>query len=621
MSSKNVPKPEYPRPQFVRENNWINLNGEWEFNFDDENIGLKEKWYDIERKKKFDKKITVPFCFQSKLSGINDQSFHDVVWYRKEFNQLKGFKGKRLLLHFEAVDYLCRIYLNGIFIGSHEGGYVGFSFDITDYISESNSLVVRVEDPSTDCEIPRGKQFWEEKYSNIFYPRVTGIWETVWLEAVNLNNYIEKVKITSNVDKAEIIIHFNIFGKGFKELNLKVVSTYQEKIIFEDNINLENLGELKKSIKGKSTIKEKMDFYEKTWRYVKNPNQFRIKFEIKKEHLRLWNVDDPNLYELELILYNAESNEIYDKVKSYFGMRKISILNNKIMLNNKPIYQKLVLVQGYWENSLYTAPSDEAIIKDIQFIKEFGFNGLRTHQKTFSRRYVYWCDKLGLLIWGEMGNAFMFSKESQVRFFNQYVEMITRDYNHPSIVAWVLLNEGWGVNRAEQDKRMVNYSVSLYYFIKSIDPTRLIIDDDGWWHTKTDICTKHFYLDLKLLPKNYEEEINFKEYEPFIPKFYLDPFEYSGEPIIYSEIGGFGFDYFQNLKNTFCQAKVRSSDELFEKIVNLLKAFDKRKDWIQGFCYTELYDQFQEINGLLTIDRVPKFLPEKLKKEISKLFY
>ena len=205
LNEKTIPRPEYPRPQFVRQNNWKNLNGEWDFAFDDNNIGLKERWYKKEESIKFDKKIIVPFCFQSKLSGIGDESFHDIVWYRREFILPDNFAYKRILLHFGAVDYSCTVYLNGEFVGTHEGGYIGFNLDISDFIEKKNVLVLRIEDPSTNLEIPRGKQYWEKEARGIFYQRITGIWQTVWLEAISLEYHIKYIKITPFIDKSEII--------------------------------------------------------------------------------------------------------------------------------------------------------------------------------------------------------------------------------------------------------------------------------------------------------------------------------------------------------------------------------------------------------------------------------
>jgi hypothetical protein len=303
-------------------------------------------------------------------------------------------------------------------------------------------------------------------------------------------------------------------------------------------------------------------------------------------------------------------------------MRKIAIDNNgKITLNNKPIYQKLVLVQGYWPESLYTAPSDEAIRLDIQYIKNFGFNGLRTHQKAFDPRFLYWCDREGLLVWSEMGSNYAYSIEAQKRFINQYIEMIDRDFNHPSIIVWTILNEGWGVFLADKNPKKVDFITSLYYLVKSIDSSRLIIDNDGWWHTKTDICTKHFYANIKELSSTFEGELERSYVAPNFPKVYLEPFKYNHEPIIYSEIGGVAMDFYGNMRKFRGVGKVNSSEELLEYVCDLIQNFAERKGWIQGFCYTQLYDQFQEINGLLTFDRTPKFSPDVLRKQLIKLIY
>lgn len=636
MTLKNretIPRPEYPRPQFKRENNWINLNGEWDFTFDDDNVGLKEKWYKKDKKEKFDKKIIVPFCFQSELSGIGDPSFHDVVWYRREFELPHDFNDNRVLLHFGAVDYCCSVYLNGEFVGNHEGGYIGFSVNITDFIENYNVLVLRVEDPSTDLEILRGKQYWFEKASGIFYPRVTGIWQTVWLEFVSLKCYLKWIKFTPDVDSSEIFVECEVYGLGFPELRLSTKISFKDQIIAEEEINLSFLGDIRLK-RDRKLLKVKGDM-----RQLQNPNSFKYKIPIPRDLLYLWDVKNPLLYDVFFKLYNNVSKKNYDEVMSYFGMRKISLsekrssehwqidkrgadtnLNRQVLLNNKPIYQKLFLVQGYWPDGLYTAPTDDAIKLDIQYIKDFGFNGLRTHQKAFDPRFLYWCDKMGVLVWGEIGNAFQFSTRAQIRLIKEFSEEIERDYNHPSIVVWTVLNEGWGVPGAHKDRTKVDYTASLYHLIKSLDSTRLIVDDDGWYHCQTDLCTIHLYERYESLPKSFEEEIKFHLPSPYA--IYLEPYEYNDEPIIYSEIGGYGLDFHGDMEEgAWSYRNVSSGNELLEKVVKLLKIFDERKAWIHGFCYTELYDQFQEINGLLTMSREPKFEPSRLKNELDKMFY
>ncbi|GAI63924.1 unnamed protein product, partial [marine sediment metagenome] len=231
------------------------------------------------------------------------------------------------------------------------------------------------------------------------------------------------------------------------------------------------------------------------------------------------------------------------------------------------------------------------------------------------------CDKMGVLVWGEIGNAYRFSVKSQLKLINEFVAEVERDYNHPSIIAWAPLNEGWGVSGAERDPKRGYYTSSLYFLIKSIDPTRLIIDDDGWWHTENnDVCTRHFYSTTNFLPATLEEEI--RSHKGSVPKTYLKPYEYKGEPIIYSEIGGFGYDFKEKVEKKWGYGGlIKDPEGFFEKVLDLFKEFDARKEWIQGFCYTELYDQFQEINGLLTFDREPKFPPHKLKEKLDTMFY
>ena len=318
-----IPRPEYPRPQLVREDNWSNLNGEWDFAFDDKNRGLIERWYLRENSNNFDKKILVPFCFQSKLSGIEDLSFHEVFWYRKEFTIKKQNNNKKILLHFGAVDYSCAIYLNDAYVGSHKGGYIGFSLDITNYIEENNILVVRIEDPSEDLEIPRGKQYWKEDIESIFYPRVSGIWQTVWLEFLSPEFQIEELKITPNIDKSEIMFEIDINGMGFSELCLIVEILFDNQTIAQDNIIIDFIGKIGKR-KNKKIFKERIEMFNKKMFY-ENPNRFKFKVTIPNNLLFLWDIDNPNLYDLSLKIQNEKTGEIYDEISSYFGMRKISI--------------------------------------------------------------------------------------------------------------------------------------------------------------------------------------------------------------------------------------------------------------------------------------------------------
>jgi hypothetical protein len=637
--SKDIPRPEYPRPQLKRDNYWQNLNGLWDFQFDNTNIGIKEKWFKKEQKDIFQMKILVPFTYQSKLSGIGENEFHDIVWYRREFQLPSETLNQRIFLNCGAIDYYCNIYINGYLVGSHEGGYSSFQVDITNYVEKENLLVIRVEDPSESGEIPRGKQFWEKESKWIFYPRVTGIWQTIWIELADSQFYIEKIRLFPDIDKSQIIIEPKIYGKGYENLFLNVVVYFGQEIVSQLELNLDFVGNINKKRRDRTIVKQKENSIDKLFR-TNSLNKFKLKLKIPKEKLFLWSPEKPDLYDIEIKIYDKDSGKIFDKISSYFGMRKISLSeepkNNKVMLqneseiesntklillNDKPLYQKLFLVQGYWKDTFYTPPSVEAIKKDLVYIKKCGFNGLRSHQKRSDPLFLYFCDKMGLLVWAEIGSAFAFSIESQCRFLNQYLEMIDHDFNHPSIIVWTLLNEGWGVPGAEYDQQKIDYTLSLFHLIKSVDPTRLVIDDDGWYHTQTDICTKHFYWDPEKLPKSYEEEKNMTYPQKGYPSIYIGNYKYEGEPIIYSEVGGYVFDYFGTFKNPVGFNKSSSEEELLNKIIKLLEELNRRKKWIHGFCYTELYDQFQEVNGLLTMERIPKFSPKRLKAVLDNLFY
>ncbi|MBY8992639.1 MAG: glycoside hydrolase family 2, partial [Candidatus Lokiarchaeota archaeon] len=330
----NLPRPEYPRPQFVRENNWINLNGEWEFAFDDANRGLKEKWYKDESNTHLDKKILVPFCFQSKLSGIEDLSFHDIIWYRRKFEISKEFQDKKVVLHFGAVDYTCIVYLNGERVGIHEGGYIGFSLDITNFIQETNVLILRVEDPSQDLSIPRGKQYWQENLETIFYPRVSGIWQTVWLEFLSSECHLNSVKMIPDIDLSELMIEFHVNGTNFSDIFLLFQILTDGREVAKEEIQLDFLG---KNVLKRNNKEHKNKLFPKT------PDCFKFKVSIPKDSLYLWDMNNPILYNINFKIYNKKTNKQYDSVRSYFGMRKISISEKKasftkqVLLNNNPI--------------------------------------------------------------------------------------------------------------------------------------------------------------------------------------------------------------------------------------------------------------------------------------------
>lgn len=582
---------EYPRPQLVRDN-WMNLNGKWQFNFDDQNIGLKEKWYQEE--KNFNLNIEVPFAYQTELSGIHDTGFHDWVWYRRQFEVPENMKGKKIILHFGAVDYRAMVFVNGQLTGCHEGGHTSFSFDITNYLKGGQEqLVVRVEDPSCDETIPRGKQFWKENSESIWYTRTTGIWQTVWLEAVS-ETHLETVKFTPDIDSGDIAVEFEVMG-DFKKKTLLIEISFRGHVVAEEVITIE-------------------EHFTKRVFNIFNRKIFRTNFH---DNGWTWTPESPNLFDVKIKV--CDGTKILDEVVSYFGMRKIHTEDGMVFLNNKPYYQKLVLDQGYWQKGLLTAPTDSDLKKDIELAKKMGFNGCSKHQKVEDPRFLYWADRLGFLVWGECASFASYSNEAAARLTREWLEIIERDYNHPCIVAWVPLNESWGVPHIRKNKRQINHSLSMYHMIHSLDETRLVISNDGWELTKTDICAIHNYnhgqKDEVQKYKHFKESISTKEKliesRPAGRKIYTKGFSYSGEPILLTEFGGIGFQ--AGKENGWGYTSVIDQKEYLEEYRRIMEAvFSSRA--LHGYCYTQLTDVEQEINGILTYDRQPKCDLDEIKK-------
>lgn len=575
---------EYPRPQFKRDL-WLNLNGEWEFEFDDEKVGENKKWYLGD--KIFSKKIQVPFCFQSKLSGICDKDFHDTVWYKRSFELMEKFKDKRIILHIGASDYKSSIWVNGKFAERHEGGHTPIQVDITNFLIDGyNTLAVKAQDYSKDFDLPKGKQSCLKESKSIFYTRTTGIWQTVWLEVVG-DTCLDKIKMTPDIDTNTIGIRTFINGNEKENnLSLRVRILFDGEEVIEDEFSINN------------QVEERL-----------------VKLHDFNDHRegRWWTPEKPNLYDVEFELLCE--GEVLDKVVSYFGMRKVSVEKGYFNLNNRPYFQKLVLDQGYFPDGILTAPSDDDIKRDIEFTKALGFNGTRKHQKVEDPRYLYWCDKLGLLVWGEMANANDYSEEYVKRFTKEWQEVIERDYNHPCIVVWVPINESWGVPNIQIEKCQQYHSLTMYYLTKSLDATRLVLSNDGWEHTKSDLITIHDYEPkAEILEKSYSTIENITNKLFGDRHLYADVYKYEGEPILVTEFGGIAYKKDKVEGWGYSEAK-DDADFLnrLKAVVNPLLS----SPLVKGFCYTQLTDIEQEINGLLTYDRNPKVDIIKIKEIID----
>jgi beta-galactosidase/beta-glucuronidase len=573
-----IPRPEYPQPQFQRER-FVSLNGAWDFEFDDANAGLDADW--ASGSQKFTRNITVPYCFESRLSGIGDTSFHPWIWYRRAFRVPEEWKGQRVVLHFGAVNYWAMVWVNGKFSGSHEGGETPFSFDVTPMLQPGeNSLTVRAHFPPADRSIPRGKQYWEPKSKSIFYTRTSGIWQSVWMEPVGVS-YLERVKITPSLDGV-VRLDWEV-ARPQPDLEVSAAASFR--------------GEPAASATGKT-------------------NGARATATLRIVTPRQWSPDSPNLYDITLEL--RHNGALLDRVRSYFGFRTIAAERGKVLLNGQPVFLKMVLDQGYWPESNLTPPTDEAIQYDIRMTKEMGFNGARKHQKLEDPRYLYWADRMGFLVSSEMANAYEFDDAYVERFTHEWTEAVERDYNHPSIVIWVPINESWGVPDLH-DPRQQNHLKALYTLTHSLDATRLAIDNEGWEHTDmTDLFAIHDYARTgDLLYGRYKNLGQPGSGVPDNARPSLIPgYHYNGSPVVLSEFGGIAFippGHDVPPEAWGYSGVEKTADGALERLRGLYTAI-AHVPGFAGLCYTQLTDVEQEINGLMTYDRRPKFDPRKLQE-------
>lgn len=573
---------DYPRPQFVRKE-WKNLNGEWNFIFDDKDEGETKgyfKYFPI------DKKIIVPFTYETKLSGIEDESVHYIVWYNRKINISKEQLKNKVILNFEGSDYKTKIWVNGNYIGENIGAYSRFSFDIEKYMIEGeNDITIKVED-SLSKDQPRGKQRYKKESWKCWYIQTTGIWKTVWLECVS-KKYLKAVKITPKTDKVQLEIETNLLEKDIEKQKYYI----ETEISFNGQI-LNNTKEIINSN------------YEKIEIDIVNQG---IKHDIQK-----WSIHNPNLYDINYKLYFED--EVIDNVNSYFGIREIAIKGDKIYLNEEELYLKLILDQGYWKESHLTPSSEQILIKDIESALAFGYNGIRKHQKVEDERFLYWCDVKGVLVWSEMANCYNFDDNSLQNFTNEWIRVVKQNYNHPSIVTWVPINESWGIPEVSVCQKEQSFATSLYYLTKAMDNTRPVISNDGWEHTISDIITIHDYKQYdELLYQEYIDEEkkvlnNLKEYNGK-HRLFANGYKYEGQPVIMSEYGGIAI----NSEEGWGYGKqVKDEKELVERFTKLTNTI-KNIPYISGYCYTQLTDVQQEINGLMDEERNYKVEPSVIK--------
>ncbi|TFE01540.1 glycoside hydrolase family 2 protein [Jeotgalibacillus salarius] len=574
---------DYPRPQFKR-SEWIDLNGSWKFQFDDDDMGEKNGWFkgDI-----LQENIQVPYAYQSKLSGVNDQSDHNVVWYEKSFEW--KVTDKEAYLHFEAVDYYSKVWVNGQFAGEHEGGHTPFSFLIGSMLQEGeNTIVIRVMDDHS-VEQPLGKQSWKSENFLCWYTKTTGIWQSVWLEEVS-QTHIEEIKMTPKIENASLEVVANISAHE-NPVYLEAEVYFKDEWIHASGV----------------WIKANAKSAELTLDVQSDEADFRVFY---------WSPDRPDLYDIRFTL--KDRKHVYDEVESYFGMRSIEVKGDRILLNRETFYQKLILDQGYYQDSLMTATYDQ-MESDLKKVKEMGFNGVRRHQTIADRRYMYLCDQLGLVMWAEMPSSFHFSNTAMIRTMNEARQLVNKHFNHPSVIIYTLMNESWGVNEIFHRKDQQNFVNALYFQTKALDPTRLVVGNDGWEHTLTDLLTVHDYnSDDVSMKNNYRCKDDFVNGSPSMTSLkqnYAQGYQYQGEPVLVSEYGGIAYGS-QSKNDWGYGSRPESSEEVLLRLKQLTTVITETA-FIQGYCYTQLTDVEQEVNGLLDHNHEYKFDPKKIKEIVS----
>lgn len=572
---------EYPRPQFRRES-WQGLNGEWEFAFDDKNEGIKSGLW--QGNTALPLKINVPFSYQYPASGIGDTAQHDVVWYRRTFAIAEGNKGRSALLCFNAADYQTDVWLNGVHVLTHTGGFTPFSADITDILKEGeNVLVVRCEDTLNDA-VPRGKQSWTGSPFSCFYVPNTGIWQSVWLEFFG-EDCIAEHSLFCDYDRTELYGELATLYGSADEAEITV--TFDGKLIKRERLTL----------RGRHN---------------------RYRFALPKDYTDdySWFPENPRLLYVDFTLYKGGKQT--DLAHTRIGMRKISVdEHGKICLNNRPYYQRLVLDQGYWQESGLTPPSAEALRKDIELAKAMGFNGARKHQKLEDPYYCYYAEEFGFLTWCEMPSAYRFCTEETAAITKEWQEIVKAGRNCTSNVCYVPLNESWGAREIAAEDTQKAFARSLYYLTKSLDPTRLISTNDGFETVNpTDILGVHDYDSEKAEDFQKYAVEKFDGMHPQGFALFAEGERYAGEPVLLTEFGGRAMQSDAQGESWGYSGAAQNEGAFLKQLGSIMQGVYSCN--FQGYCYTQLTDVQQEVNGLLTAERKPKVDMQKLRKIFSR---
>ena len=575
-----IPRCEHPRPDRQRAE-WLSLNGEWDFEIDNAIVGEAKKFYERDS---LDGKITVPFCPESRLSGVGHTDFMNAVWYRRSIEIPKEWCGKRVILHIDACDYDTTVYVNAKKIGTHKGGYTSFAFDITDALMESgNYVTIYVKDDTRSDWQVSGKQSTRFESYGCYYTRTTGIWQTVWLEAVNAG-HVTAYKTFPNVSEGSVSIE--VLTKCAEGATMTVKASYEGK----------EMGTATATVNSQSTT---------------------VYIPLAEKHL--WECGNGRLYDLEFTL---KCDTGVDVMQGYFGLREVSLSKaGGFKLNGKTVFGRFVLDQGFYPDGIYTAPTDEALIFDIKASMACGFNGARLHQKVFEPRFLYHADRLGYMVWAETGNWGLdhTSSEAIYHFLPEWLEEIERDFSHPSIIGWCPFNETWDRNGRWQCNEFLD---TVYDVTKAIDKTRPVITSSGSYPTeRTDVHDVHDYEQDPVKFRDYYKDADKGEVRCQLmrsPKNQNRQHYVAGRPIFVSEYGGIAWIKRQHSEDSWGYGvSVKSEEEYFERLEGLTDVLLENES-IFGYCYTQLTDVEQEQNGVLTYEREFKFAPEKYHRIFAK---
>jgi beta-galactosidase/beta-glucuronidase len=569
---------EYPRPQLARPD-WWSLNGTWAFALDP-----KGRWREPDDVT-FDRQIVVPFAPETPASGVEAHDFFLACWYRRSFDAPPLEKGERLHLHFGAVDYIATVWVNGVRLAHHEGGYTPFSLDVTDVLREGEPqvIVLCAEDDPADLAKPRGKQDWQREPHSIWYQRTSGIWQTVWMERVS-TTHITEVRWTSSLERWEVGLDLSLAGDRREGLRVKVRLTARGQLLADDTYQLV-AGEVHRRIA------------------LSDPGIDDFRNEL------LWRPEQPTLIDAEIELW-GERGERLDAVRSYTAIRQFAVQGDRFVLNGRPYHLRLVLDQGYWEHTGLTAPTDAALRRDVIMAKAMGFNGVRKHQKIEDPRYLYWADRLGLLVWEEMPSPYRFTPRAIERLTTQWLEIMRRDVSHPCIMTWVPFNESWGVPDLPAIAEQRHWVEALYHLTRTYDTTRPVVGNDGWESVATDIMGIHDYdHDPERIRRRYRPDVElpqiFARERPGHRILVLNDVESHAKlPVVLSEFGGIA--YAADEDRTWGYSRCHSAEE-FQKRYTALMEVVNAVGLFAGYCYTQFTDTYQEANGLLFMDRTPKF--------------